>query len=63
MRRPIALLGILLTAGVCAAAPETAALKKLAPKGLRIGAAINQTQSDGGDAKANRDRPGASSTR
>ncbi len=34
------------------AAPETPALKDLAPKGLRIGVAINRNQSDGRDEKA-----------
>ncbi len=38
------------------AAAETLALKSVAPKGLRIGAALNQRQSDGKDEVALGDR-------
>jgi endo-1,4-beta-xylanase len=48
--------GLLLCAGIALAAvsvaAETPALKDVAPKGLRIGAAINRNQSDGRDEKA-----------
>jgi endo-1,4-beta-xylanase len=43
--------GLLLCAAASVAA-ETPALKTVAPKGLRIGAAINRTQSSGGDPQA-----------
>jgi endo-1,4-beta-xylanase len=40
------------TLAAAAQAPPTPALKDLAPKGLRIGAAVNRTQVAGGDAQA-----------
>lgn len=48
--------GLLLCAAMAlatvSAAAETPALKSVAPKGLRIGAAVNRTQAGGNDAKA-----------
>ena len=48
--------GLLLCAAIAlatvSAAAETPALKSVAPKGLRIGAAVNRTQAGGNDAKA-----------
>ena len=52
MRRTLmSSLGLLLCAAAALAA-ETPALKSVAPKGFRIGAAINRTQSSGGDPEA-----------
>ena len=48
--------GLMLCAAIAlatvSAAAETPALKYVAPKGLRIGAAVNRTQASGNDAKA-----------
>jgi endo-1,4-beta-xylanase len=48
--------GLLLCAAIAlatvSAAAETPALKSVAPRGLRIGAAVNRTQASGNDAKA-----------
>ena len=51
---PMSWPGLLLCAGMALAAAspaaETPALKDVAPKGLRIGAAVNRTQAAGNDA-------------
>jgi endo-1,4-beta-xylanase len=49
MRRPLTASPALLLCAGAALAAEPPSLKSLAPPGLRIGAAINQTQSDGRD--------------
>jgi endo-1,4-beta-xylanase len=53
MKRTTAVAVGLLALGVCTVLPAPPpALKELAPKGLRIGAAVNRTESDGGDEKS-----------
>lgn len=53
MKRAAIVMSLLLAGSVGAAhAAPPAALKDLAPKGLRIGAAVNRAQSDGHDEKA-----------
>jgi endo-1,4-beta-xylanase len=52
MSSPGLLLCAALALATVSAAAETPALKSVAPKGLRIGAAVNRTQASGNDAKA-----------
>jgi endo-1,4-beta-xylanase len=52
MGRTLILSARLLLCAAAALAAETPALKSVAPRGIRIGVAINRTQSDGGDSKA-----------
>lgn len=52
MRRTPMSAPVLLLCAAMALAAETPALKSVAPKGFRIGAAINRTQTSGGDPEA-----------
>ena len=63
MSSPALLLCATAALAAVAAAAETPALKSVAPKGLRIGVALNRTQSDGRDPAGAGDRHAASSTR